>query len=138
MKLTAKQERFAKNIVAGMSYTEAAINAGYSEKTARNAGSQNMTKQHILDYIAELQKERESLLQRRFMHEAQMAFNELRNVLYDEDTPPHVKSNTAKMIIDYAGFKPIEKQEVEMTADVDIGKQSEMLEKYLKDVDANA
>lgn len=138
MRLTGKQKNFAKNIVSGMNYTQAAINAGYSEKTAYSTGSENMRKPQILDYIDELQKEREELLRRRFMNEANLAFSEMLRVLYNEDTPPHVKKDTAKIIIDYAGFKPIEKQEVEMTADVDIGKQSEMLEKYLKDVDANA
>lgn len=55
-KLTDKQELFCKEYVIVLNATQAAIRAGYSEKTARQVGSLNMTKVDILDRIAELRK----------------------------------------------------------------------------------
>jgi len=47
VKLTAKEEEFCYQYVLLLNATKAAINAGYSEKTARNIGSQNLAKLHI-------------------------------------------------------------------------------------------
>lgn len=55
-KLTAKQEAFCQHYVNSKSKnaTEAAINAGYSESTARMIGSENLTKPDIKARIVEL------------------------------------------------------------------------------------
>ena len=113
MALTTKQEEFARNIANGMTYTKAAEQAGYSEKTAYSTGSENMKKPEIVARIAELQEVKVSALRRRFVGEAERAFNEMIRVMEDVDTPPQTKANTAKMILDYAGFKPVDKQEID-------------------------
>jgi len=46
-KLTAKEEAFCYQYVLHLNATKAAINAGYSAKTARSIGSQNLTKLNI-------------------------------------------------------------------------------------------
>lgn len=53
MKLTGKQKLFADYYVgeANLNATKAAIRAGYSEKTARFIGHENLTKPNILAYI---------------------------------------------------------------------------------------
>lgn len=52
--LTKKQRRFADEWIAnGGNATQAAIAAGYSEKTARAMGSENLTKPDIIEYIKE-------------------------------------------------------------------------------------
>lgn len=43
-KLTPKQERFVEEYLVDLNATQAAIRAGYSEKTARAMGSENLTK----------------------------------------------------------------------------------------------
>lgn len=50
-KLTPKQKAFADNYIISGNATEAAIKAGYSEKTAKEMGYENLTKPHILEYI---------------------------------------------------------------------------------------
>ncbi len=50
-KLTPKQKAFADNYIKLGNATEAAKEAGYSEKTARFIGAENLTKPNILDYI---------------------------------------------------------------------------------------
>ena len=56
--LTDKQKRFCQEYVIDNNATQAAIRAGYSEDTARQIGSENLSKLYISDYIAELRKEK--------------------------------------------------------------------------------
>lgn len=50
-KLTPKQKAFADNYIRTGNATAAAKEAGYSKKTARFIGAENLTKPNILDYI---------------------------------------------------------------------------------------
>lgn len=59
MKLTEKQKRFCDYYIETGNATEAAIRAGYSEKTARFIGAENLTKPNIKSYIDERLKELE-------------------------------------------------------------------------------
>lgn len=46
-KLTPKQQRFAEEYLVDLNATQAAIRAGYSKRTAREMGYENLTKPHI-------------------------------------------------------------------------------------------
>lgn len=50
-KLTIKQQKFADEYIISGNATNAAIRAGYSKKTARTIGAQNLTKLNIKSYI---------------------------------------------------------------------------------------
>lgn len=57
MKLKEKHERFAREYVIDYNATQAAVRAGYSEKTAKQTGSENLSKPDLKQYIdAELKK----------------------------------------------------------------------------------
>jgi phage terminase small subunit len=56
-KLTDKQKRFCEEYVIDWNATRSAIAAGYSEKTAKEIGSENLTKPNIAKYIEEIQKD---------------------------------------------------------------------------------
>ena len=58
MTLTAKQEQFCKEYVIDLNGTQAAIRAGYSEKTANRIASENLSKPDITTRIQELMDER--------------------------------------------------------------------------------
>lgn len=59
--LTPKQKAFADNYIEnGGNATAAAKAAGYSEKTARDIGSENLTKPRIREYIASRQQQIDS------------------------------------------------------------------------------
>jgi len=58
-KLTAKQEMFCREYLIDLNATQAAIRAGYSEKTSQIIGSENLSKPLVADYISELMTERE-------------------------------------------------------------------------------
>ena len=53
MKLTEKQKRFCDEYIKLGNAKEAAINAGYSKKTAKSMGSENLTKPDLKKYIDE-------------------------------------------------------------------------------------
>ena len=57
-KLNAKQVRFCEEYLIDLNATQAAIRSGYSEKTAKEIGCENLTKPNIASYIAELKAER--------------------------------------------------------------------------------
>ncbi len=52
--LSLKQKRFCEEYIISGNATEAAKKAGYSEKTARSQGAENLKKSQIQKYIKEL------------------------------------------------------------------------------------
>ncbi len=50
-KMTAKQQRFCDEYLIDLNATQAAIRAGYSENTARQIGTENLSKPSIREYI---------------------------------------------------------------------------------------
>lgn len=61
-KLTAKQKRFCDEYLIDLNATQAAIRAGYSKKTARVIGAQNLSKLAVKNYIDQRMKEKEAAL----------------------------------------------------------------------------
>ena len=57
-KLTPKQARFVEEYLIDLNATQAAIRAGYSQKTARQAGAENMTKPVVANALAAAQAAR--------------------------------------------------------------------------------
>ena len=58
MALTDKQEMFCREYLIDLNATQAAIRAGYSEKTARASGYENLTKPDIQSRITDLKLQR--------------------------------------------------------------------------------
>jgi phage terminase small subunit len=61
-KLTAKQQRFCDEYLIDLNATQAAIRAGYSEKTAKQIGQENLTKPDLKEYIEKRMAEKEESL----------------------------------------------------------------------------
>jgi phage terminase small subunit len=57
--LTDKQKMFCKEYMIDLNATQACIRAGYSKKTAKVIGSQNLSKLNIQEEITKLMKKRE-------------------------------------------------------------------------------
>lgn len=87
-KLTGKQEMFCQEYIIDFNATQAAIRAGYSEKTAYSIGQENLNKPEIQARIAELKKvrmEKLGITQERVLQEyARIAFLDI-SKLYDEN-----------------------------------------------------
>lgn len=58
MALTAKMIRFAEEYIVDLNATQAAIRAGYSERTAKSIGQENLTKPDLQEYIQKLMDKR--------------------------------------------------------------------------------
>ena len=61
-KFTAKQQRFCDEYLISLNATQAAIKAGYSEKTAYSIGVENLNKPEIKKYISDRMAEKEKEL----------------------------------------------------------------------------
>lgn len=61
-KLTAKQQRFCDEYLIDLNATQAAIRAGYSKKTAKQIGQENLTKPDLKSYIQQRMDEKEKEL----------------------------------------------------------------------------
>ena len=120
MSLTERQKKFAIGVAQGKTYTQAALDAGYSEKTAASTGSENMKKTNILEAVEYYQKIEQEAVQRRFSGVVNDMLSELIRVYYDEDTPPQVKNNIFKDIADRAGYKPTDKHDINQSGDLGI------------------
>lgn len=62
MAMTAKQKRFCDEYLIDLNATQAAIRAGYSEKTANRIATENLSKPVIQKYISDRMEEKESEL----------------------------------------------------------------------------
>ena len=58
MPLTPKQQRFVDEYLIDLNATQAAIRAGYSERTAKSVGSENLTKPDIAAAVRAQQQKR--------------------------------------------------------------------------------
>jgi len=87
-KLTPKQQRFVQEYLIDLNATQAAIRAGYSERTAKQVGSENLTKPYIVAILQHHQKRLQNKLeitQERVLEEyAKLAFLDPRK-FFDDD-----------------------------------------------------
>ena len=88
-KLTEKQQRFVDEYLIDLNATQAAVRAGYSVKTAKEQGSQNLTKLNVQQAISEKMAERSKrtgVNQDRIVLElAKIAFVNAADVIDSED-----------------------------------------------------
>ena len=91
MALTAKQERFVAEYLIDLNATQAAIRAGYSEKTAEQQGHQLLKKTLVAAAIAEAQAKRQTrteITQDRVLAElARIGFADIRKAVRWGDIP---------------------------------------------------
>ena len=111
-KLTAKQERFIQEYLISLNATDAAIKAGYSEKTAYAIGNENLSKPIIKAAIALSQAKTEEtlLITKESLIEDLIAIKELNR--FSERTS-HVAIKAIEVINKMQGYNAVEKKEVE-------------------------
>lgn len=88
MKLTPKQVLFVEEYLVDLNATQAAIRAGYSEKTAGRIGAENIQKPVIQEAIAERMKmriERTEITQDRVLTDIELIKQDAMRVLEDKD-----------------------------------------------------
>jgi len=142
-KLTKKQEMFCKEYLKDLNATQAAIRAGYSEKTAKDIASQNLAKLNISKRIQELMDKRAQKVEI-------TAENILNSILDIRDTCAQkfdIKDTEGnvigKSIYDINGALKSNEllgkhlklftDKVEHSGTVDLNHKSKLIEKYLDD-----
>lgn len=120
MTLTDKQMKFVNEYMKDYNATQAAIRAGYSERTASTSGYRNTKNDEIQEAIKIKQEEIRTQLQQQFSSDAVVARKIMIDIMQDDDAPDHVRLSAAKDFLDRAGYKPIEKQEVDSKSDIGI------------------
>lgn len=150
MALTAKLERFCHEYVIDLNGTQAAIRAGYSQKTAGQIAEQNLKKLEVQQFIQELQKDklqRVKITADAVIDEiAKIAFFDIRNIFNKDDTLKNVNSLDDRTATAISSIKTrIEKQgpdkedwaEIKEYKTNDKLKALELLAKHLGVLDKN-
>jgi phage terminase small subunit len=142
--MTPKQERFVKEYMIDLNATQAAIRAGYSEKTAEQQGYQLLQNTSVSAAVAKAMKKRGDKLEitadRVLLEMARLAFSDPRKLLkadgtfkapsdWDDDTAASVASLEVSHL---AGTSTIE------TSKIKVWDKNSALEKLAKHLDLYA
>lgn len=101
MKLTMKQKLFINEYLSnGFNATQAAISAGYSEKTARVIGQENLCKPYIKEEIERIFNQKMDALSKK----SDDIFKAIFSVIEDEESSADNKMDALKMLSKFAGF----------------------------------
>lgn len=92
--------------------TQAAINAGYSSKTAASQASQLLKNPKVLEYLKERKMALSDDLRNEFLFDALEARKAMHKILTSPYADDKDIINVAKDFLDRAGFKPQDKLEV--------------------------
>lgn len=129
--LTERQRRFVEEYVVDGNVMQAALRAGYSQNYAKANSYKLLDNGGISEGIAKEQARREKQLRQRFAIDAEEARKVMFQLMKDEGAPESVRLSAAKDFLDRAGYKPIEKQEVNATV------QTNKLEDILNQLQAD-
>lgn len=110
------------------SQTKAAINAGYSEKSASSQASQLLNNPNVKEYLAHREKQLEQELRDEFFYDALEARKVMNDIMNDEEAKDSDRLNAAKDFLDRAGFKP--KEKVELSGDLGIATAAKEIDDF--------
>lgn len=115
--MTERQKRFVDELLLlkMRNATQAAINAGYSKKTAYSIASENLKKPEIQDYLAKRKKELEEELRQALFFDALEAREVMEEILKKPEALDKDKLTAARDFLDRAGFGPVQRQEVTLS-----------------------
>lgn len=115
--------------------TQAAINAGYSEKSAASQASQLLKNPKVVEYLKEREQAISQELREEFIFDALEARKVMHSIMNDDEAKDSDRINAAKDFLDRAGFKP--KEEVKVTGKLGIAAAAKEIEDYLNGNDSS-
>lgn len=95
--------------------TQAAIRAGYSPKSASAQASQLLKNPKVMEYLEDREKTIIQELQEEFIFDAIEARKVMYEIMNKEDAEDRDKINVAKDFLDRAGFKPVDRLDIQGT-----------------------
>lgn len=99
----------------GNNATQAAIAAGYSEKTAASQGSRLLKSVEIQQYLNKTEQNLNKDLRVMFAEDAVKAYSVMIEIMNDPLTPPKDRLVAARDLLDRAGYKPVEQIKADVT-----------------------
>lgn len=111
---------------------QAAINAGYSEKSAQSQASQILKDANVAEYLQQRKSEIAAELRQEFIFDALEARKTMYEIMVDPEADDKDKISVAKDFLDRAGFKPTD--EVKVSGEVNnpfAGLSTEELKKLI-------
>lgn len=99
---------------------QAAINAGYSPRSAESQASQLLKNPRVLKYLREREKAIIQELQQEFIFDALEARKVMYSIMKDPDADNKDRITAAKDFLDRAGFKPTDKIKGEFDSTINI------------------
>ena len=120
--ITGQQKAFIDEYIkfGRRNQTQAAINAGYSAKSAESQASQLLKNPKVSAYLEERENDITQAIKREFIFDALEAKKVMAQLMNDDEVPDNVRLSAAKDFLDRAGFKPVEKQEVDSKGELGI------------------
>lgn len=120
--LTEAQQKFADYYIELNNATQAAIKAGYSEKSAYSQASRLLKNDKVKEYLDHLKAERREFVQNELAKYAKEAVKMLFDLAQNADSE-NVRAIALKDIMDRSGYKPVEKRENanEMSGKIEFG-----------------
>ena len=116
--------------------TQAAINAGYSPKSAQSQSSQLLMNPNVLEYLEKREKLLERELKREFIFDALDARKVLSKIVSDPSAKDADRINAAKDLLDRAGYKAVDVHEIQSTVNINAdGLTDEELEERIAELE---
>lgn len=114
MEIGEQQKEFVKEYIKlkCSNATQAAINAGYSPKTARQQGSRLLSYAHVQEYLKEQKDKIQDEIRESLLFECKRAVEVEFEILNNPDARDRDRLDAAKDILDRAGFKPTDEVKV--------------------------
>lgn len=107
--------------------TQAAIAAGYSEKTAYSSGSRLLKSVEVQQYLNKTEQSLNRDLRQIFAQDAVEAYAVLKMIMLKDDALDKDRIAAAKDILDRGGYKPVDRVISDTQATVSIDKRVEDL-----------
>lgn len=123
-KLTEQQKLFVQEYfkLRCKNAKQAAINAGYSPKTAVSQACQLLNKTKVLGYLEELKSQLVSDLRQEFIYDAIEAREIMYSIMKDKGAQDTNRIQVARDFLDRAGFGPQKKIEISGTLETEQSK----------------
>lgn len=115
--------------------TQAAVDAGYSSKSASSQAYQLLQNPIVLEYLEKREKQLEKELKREFFFDAIDARRVLSDVVNNPESKDADRINAAKDLLDRAGYKAVDVHEIQATVNTNAdGLTDEELEQRIKEL----
>lgn len=115
--------------------TQAAIDAGYSPKSAQSQSSQLLMNPNVLEYLEKREKQLEKELKREFFFDALDARKVLSDIVNNPESKDADRINAAKDLLDRAGYKAVDVHEIQATVNTNAdGLTDEELEERIQEL----